>query len=951
MRSLPSWQVPFLGLKRFPRALTRFEIDTFFTFADAELAAIHSRRVDALRLATGVHLGFLRMTGTTLDALDRIPAFVLARVATELDLPSVDIATVRSLYRRRRRTLFEHQRWAMATLGIEPFTDHRARALVRAFSPPVVLTAGAPAVAIELMRWLHTRGILIPGARRVRSLATHVRRRAKEALATTVVLEIGEPARQDWAARLFATRPETTATYLQWLATPPAQRSPIALTAAIEKRRFLLELGVPTHPLSDVPLATLVDLAGRCRARRPSAVARLPEPGRTIELACFLRHAWLKINDTVLALADALTTDLRREAHEAALRSAADDVASLRSMIGRVRAAAEDEDRTDQNVRAFILAEIPAQIMIDGTRAYRQREALIGDIGRVRQRLAAMTTPRLVATPRSAVGVLLEHRARQRTGYGRVRYDQPLPPDVIAAMSRRWRAHLAGRDTSGSHAVFDAALLVTLQRALRNGSVWAPESLRHVERDAMMIERGAWRSQRAARYRELGLPLGCDGYLRQRLDLLESALGGVALAAERRAVRIDERGIVLEPFAAERTDRLFERARNRLVSTADAVQLSAIIVEIDRTVRFSWQLLQRAPRNPRELLALYGALSLLEHHGVLRAANDTVVALMYRQPITRHWGTGTAASSDGMSLDVSRRLWNARTDPKRRRYGMGQYQHVLDRWGIVYHQPLVLGTRQAEAAIEGAVRQRVAPAIDRVAVDTHGYTDFAMGLARLLGFDLCPRLKGLRDRRLHVLVGFAVPEAIASITRADVVPSAIESEWDTLVRLAASIRAGTTSATAVLKRLCSVSRGDPLYRAGTMLGRLERSLLLCDLVTNPDFRRTLHPDLSHDGEAVHSLQRAIHRGTLGPRRGRRGEEMAAISGSLTLLTNLVMTWNTLWLQRCHEEALAGRGPASVEHVVQMAPIHHRHINFNGELRFELAEAGTRPFAELGTSHG
>ena len=40
MRPFPSWQVPFLGLKRFPRALTRFEIDTFFVFGDPELAAI-----------------------------------------------------------------------------------------------------------------------------------------------------------------------------------------------------------------------------------------------------------------------------------------------------------------------------------------------------------------------------------------------------------------------------------------------------------------------------------------------------------------------------------------------------------------------------------------------------------------------------------------------------------------------------------------------------------------------------------------------------------------------------------------------------------------------------------------------------------------------------------------------------------------------------------------------
>ena len=42
-----------------------------------------------------------------------------------------------------------------------------------------------------------------------------------------------------------------------------------------------------------------------------------------------------------------------------------------------------------------------------------------------------------------------------------------------------------------------------------------------------------------------------------------------------------------------------------------------------------------------------------------------------------------------------------------------------------------------------------------------------------------------------------------------------------------------------------------------------------------------------------------------------------------LLTNIVMTWNKLWLQRSLEEALAGRGPVSVEHVTRMASIGHQ----------------------------
>ncbi len=180
----------------------------------------------------------------------------------------------------------------------------------------------------------------------------------------------------------------------------------------------------------------------------------------------------------------------------------------------------------------------------------------------------------------------------------------------------------------------------------------------------------------------------------------------------------------------------------------------------------------------------------------------------------------------------------------------------------------MLGTRQAGAAIEGAVRQQVVTTIDRIAVDTHGYTDFAMGLARLLGYDLCPRLKSLSDRLLYIPSELQFPELIAPIVRPNLKLSNVESQWDEFVRLAASIKSGTVTATAVLKRFGSMATGDPLYRAGKTLGRLERSIFLCDLLTNPEFRRELHRDLSH-GEAVHSLQRKIYQGGIGTKRGRR----------------------------------------------------------------------------------
>ena len=78
--------------------------------------------------------------------------------------------------------------------------------------------------------------------------------------------------------------------------------------------------------------------------------------------------------------------------------------------------------------------------------------------------------------------------------------------------------------------------------------------------------------------------------------------------------------------------------------------------------------------------------------------------------------------------------------------------------------------------------------------------------------------------------------------------------------------------TAILRRFGYVASSDPLYRAGRTLGRLERSIFLCDVLTSNDFRRELHRDLSH-GEAVHSLQRKIYQGGMGAKRGRRSEEM------------------------------------------------------------------------------
>src|SRR3546814_7878812 len=112
------------------------------------------------------------------------------------------------------------------------------------------------------------------------------------------------------------------------------------------------------------------------------------------------------------------------------------------------------------------------------------------------------------------------------------------------------------------------------------------------------------------------------------------------------------------------------------------------------------------------------------------------------------------------SLDATRHLWTARIEPRRRTPAVGTYTHDLDQWAIIYDQPIVLNRRQAGAAIEGVMQQEVAQ-LQRLAVDSHGFTHFAMAIAKLLGFDLCPRLTDVGGRKLHLPRGIPVPARLA----------------------------------------------------------------------------------------------------------------------------------------------------------------------------------------------
>lgn len=99
----------------------------------------------------------------------------------------------------------------------------------------------------------------------------------------------------------------------------PSSKATKGLEEQSEKVSSLRELGAARLVLPNLPLAGLQQhLFRRMTLRKPAALARIKDPHRTIEIACFLRLTMLRITDASLMLLDHRIAALWRDARERA---------------------------------------------------------------------------------------------------------------------------------------------------------------------------------------------------------------------------------------------------------------------------------------------------------------------------------------------------------------------------------------------------------------------------------------------------------------------------------------------------------------------------------------------------------------------------------------------------------------------------------------------------------
>ncbi|GGY89559.1 hypothetical protein GCM10010327_20500 [Streptomyces nitrosporeus] len=148
---------------------------------------------------------------------------------------------------------------------------------------------------------------------------------------------------------------------------------------------------------------------------------------------------------------------------------------------------------------------------------------------------------------------------------------------------------------------------------------------------------------------------------------------------------------------------------------------------------------------------------------------------------------------------------------------------------------------EAVYIIEGLLKNSSEVKPTTVHADTQGQSQPVFALARLLGFDLMPRIrnwKGLTFYRPSKTTEYVHIDALFGEAGKNVIDwDLIESRFRHLMKVAVSVREGAISSSTLLKRLRSGSKKNADYAAFREVGRVIRTIQLLRYLSDPALRR------------------------------------------------------------------------------------------------------------------
>lgn len=321
-------------------------------------------------------------------------------------------------------------------------------------------------------------------------------------------------------------------------------------------------------------------------------------------------------------------------------------------------------------------------------------------------------------------------------------------------------------------------------------------------------------------------------------------------------------------------------------------------------------------------------------HETLINANNCLVAAQNKIWLAHAWGGGYVASADGLRFVVPVRSLQAGPNPKYYAQGNGitYYNLVSDQFTGI-GAATVTGTLRDSLVLLGVVLGQLTELNPvEIMTDTGAYSDTIFALFYLLGYQFSPRIADTGGSRLWRIDAAADYGVLNNLSRYRVNTRLIERDWEDILRLVGSLKLGTVQANSVMRMLQVGDSPSKLSLALREFGKIIKTIHILEFIDDEEKRRRTLTQLNR-GEGRHSLARAVFHAKRGELRERYREGQEDKLGALGLVVNIIILWNTIYMDAAITQLKAEGYDVKMEDVKRLSPLSFGHINLMGRYTF------------------
>jgi TnpA family transposase len=745
-------------------------------------------------------------------------------------------------------------------------------------------------------------------------------------------------------------------------------------------------LGIDVAAAGNVPQSKIQSLARFATSAKAQAIERMPDNRRLATLVAFAVTLEANALDDALDLLDILITEIFSEADKAGEKARLRTIKDLDAAALRLGAACRlilDPDIPDTELRTTIFTmtnyeDLEAAIGRVETLARPPDDIYYQELEKSWRRVrrffpALLKTIRFGATPTGRpIMEALERLANQK-------WRAKLTQAPLEIVTKGWRNYVVGDNGNLDKKAYVFCCLDRLRSALRRRDLFVAPSIRYADARIGLLSGTAWDAARTTVCRSLGHTLPVEetiSALSRELDATYRAVA--ARLPSNPAVRIETVG-GKDDLILTGLDKLDEppslvKLRQEVNARLPRVELPEILLEISTRTDFTSKFTHVSERESRvsdldlsvcgvllaeacnigfeplirtDIPALSRSRLSWVNQNFIRAetlteANACLVAEQNGIPLVHTWGGGEVASADGLRFVVPVRTIHAGPNPKYFGYEWGvTYYNLISNQFTGLNAIVVPGTvRDSLYLLAVVLEQQTELRPTEIMSDTGAYSDVVFGLFRLLGYRFSPRIADIGGARYWRIDPSADYGPLNSIARHRIKTGLIEENWEDMLRLAGSLKLGVVQATSVMRILQVSDRPTKLAQAVAEYGRIDKTIHCLTYIDDELKRRRTLTQLNR-GEDRHRLARAVFHGKRGELRQRYREGQEDQLGALGLAVNIIVLWNTLYIDAALGQLRREGYPVKDEDVARLSPLVFEHINLLGRYTFSRPESVQR----------